>query len=225
MLSAIDPSGLASQTLDHLVVAVVDDDVDILAVMAALLKQNGCRVRTFACAEDFIDALEWSPKLDCIVVDIRLPKMDGLDLLRWLRNQGMRVPVIMMTGVGEIRVAVESMKLGASEFLEKPVEPHRLLMLVRSVVASTKSAQDEELTADQALQRVKRLTPRQREVLNLVSDGLTSKEIARELKTSHRTIEVHRATMMTKLGARSLAELIQLGLMSRGTIKTTPDLS
>jgi two-component system response regulator FixJ len=201
---------------DERIVYVVDDDRDVRVALSMLLQTAGVHARPFASADDFLAELA-DLKPGCLVVDIRMPRKDGLSLLEELNDRGIRWPTIMITGHGDIGIAVRAMKLGAREFLEKPFEHIALLdALERGFLDQSKTARKEgKRVGVQA--RIARLTPRQRQVLKGLSDGNTNKQIAAALNLSCRTVEMHRAAMARCLGVASTGELIGLITLAGGT--------
>jgi two-component system response regulator FixJ len=194
---------------------VVEDDHIVRNSLAKFLNANGFRTRGFKDAEEFIENLSWSPPINVIIIDVQLPGMSGMDLMAWLKKNRIGVPVFVMTGKGDIATAVAAMKAGATEFIEKPVSPDQILSLIQALgVDLERSATVDHGREDVAL-KFNKLTPRQRVVLEMVCDGLTSKEIALKLSTSHRTVEAHRAAIMARLGASSLAELVHIWIRER----------
>jgi two-component system, LuxR family, response regulator FixJ len=189
---------------------VVDDDAAIRDSLRMLLEAAGLAVRTYPSAPLFLDAV--GGILGCVLTDVRMPGMDGLELQRRLNERGLRLPVIVMTGQGDIPVAVRAMKAGAVDFLEKPFSDEALLGAVRRALAEGERREALEHQADEAQRRLAALTAREREVLDLLVDGLSTKAIANELGASPRTIEVHRARVFEKLHARSLPELVRLAI-------------
>jgi len=194
---------------------VVDDDVAIRDSLRILLEASGLAVQTYASATGFLAA---APALaGCVLTDIRMPEIDGLELQRRLSARGFRLPVIIMTGQGDIPLAVRAMQAGAIDFLEKPFEDDRLLGAVRRALEQSQRLQEIEAVAAEAARRLVALTAREREVFDLLVTGLATKAIANELGASPRTIEVHRARVFEKLRARSLPELVRLALAADPT--------
>ena len=174
-------------------------------------------VTLFESAQHFLDAL---PGVDfgCVVSDVRMPGIDGIELLKRLKADGRRFPVLIMTGHGDVPLAVEAMKLGAVDFLEKPFEDDRLIGMIDTALKQAETgARSEAATVDIAA-RVESLSPRERQVMEGLAAGLSNKLIAREYDISPRTIEVYRANVMTKMQASSLSELVRLA-MRAGAIK------
>jgi two-component system response regulator FixJ len=194
------------------VVHVIDDDAAVRQSLAFLLSTAGLAVRVHASAVDFLKVL---PEIQggCIVTDIRMPEMDGLELQRRLRELKAGLPVIVMTGHGDVPLAVEAMKAGAIDFIEKPFDDEILLSAIRS--ALSRHAKDSEREARLAVvrDRMKTLSEREQEVLERLVAGKPNKVIAHELGLSARTIEVYRANVMTKMQADSLSELVRMALL------------
>lgn len=197
------------------VVHLIDDDDGVRAAVAFLLTTSGFAVRVYDSAVAFLDAV---PTLQpgCIVTDIRMPGLDGLGLQRELKARGVRLPVIVMTGHADVGLAVQAMKAGAVDFLEKPFDDEALMSAIRvALERHAKDARaDEELASIR--QRLAALSPREREVLEGLVAGLPNKTIAYDLGISARTVEVHRANLMARMGAGSLADLVRMAFLARG---------
>jgi two-component system response regulator FixJ len=193
-------------------VHVVDDDAAIRDSIGFLLEAVGFVVRTYASAAAFLAA---APTLSgCVLTDVRMPAMDGLELQRRLNELGLRLPVIVITGAGDIPIAVRAMKAGAVDFLEKPVDDARLLEAVQRALQRSRLLAEAHTSAAEALARLALLTPREREVLDLLVAGLSNKAVGKQLGASPRTVEVHRARILEKLHAQSLPELVRLVMAS-----------
>jgi len=192
-------------------VYVIDDDLAMRDSLEFLLGSAGFTVRLFESALRFLDAL---PDLDfgCVLSDVRMPGMDGLELLKRLKADRRELPIIIMTGHGDIPLAVEAMKQGAVDFLEKPFEDDRVVARITEAIKQGKEhARDDALSAEIA-SRIASLSPRERQVMDGLVAGLSNKLIAREYDISPRTIEVYRANVMTKMQAGSISELVRLAL-------------
>jgi FixJ family two-component response regulator len=195
------------------VVFVVDDDAAVRDGLAMLLDTAGLTVETYDGAAAFLNA--WSGlRTGCLILDVRMPEMTGPELQAELNRRGIDLPIIFLTAHGDIPTTVKAMKLGAADFLTKPVVGSELLERVHA--ALEKSAQlNQQASTTQALrERLEGLTQRELEVMKLVADGLPNKEIARSLGISHRTVEVHRARVMQKTGVSNLVELSRLAQAS-----------
>jgi two-component system, LuxR family, response regulator FixJ len=197
------------------VVHVIDDDADVRQSLAFLLSAAGLAVRVHESALAFLENLP-EVREGCVVTDIRMPGMDGLELQRRLAQNKVRLPVIVMTGHGDVALAVEAMKAGAVDFIEKPFDDEVLLSAIRA--ALNRQARDSERDARAAAvqERIDRLSEREREVLDRLVAGKANKVIAYELGISPRTVEVYRANVMTKMQADSLSELVRMALMDGG---------
>jgi two-component system response regulator FixJ len=192
-------------------VYVIDDDLAMRDSLNFLLGSAGFEVTLFDSAMAFLDVV---PALDfgCVISDVRMPGVDGLDLLRRLQTDLKKLPVVIMTGHGDVSLAVEAMKLGAVDFLEKPFEDDRLVgMILASLRRDEDSAKIEAVTID-LVARIASLSPRERQVLDGLIAGRPNKLIARDFDISPRTIEVYRANVMTKMQAGSVSELVRLAI-------------
>lgn len=195
-------------------VHVVDDDDAVRDSLTLLLEAAGFAVRTYGSATALLGAAMGA--VGCVVTDVRMPEMDGLELQRRLAETGARLPVIVMTGHGDVPIAVEAMRAGAADFLEKPFDDEQLLASVRRAIAASERVRDETEAAADIAARLTSLTPREREVLEKLVEGLPNKTIAYDLGSSPRTVEVHRARVMEKMGARSLPELVRMTIAVSG---------
>jgi two-component system response regulator FixJ len=200
-------------------VHVIDDDEDVCWAIETLLLSAKLQVRTWPSALAFLDALPMieAASLGCVLTDVRMPGMDGMELLSRLGEQGFVRPVLVMTSHGDIALAVRAMKLGAFEFIEKPFDDEALLSAVHAALASGGTQQTGERTRPEiadAATRIAMLSPREREVLDRAMEGKSSKVIAHELGLSPRTVEVHRLRLMARLGVGSLAEAVRLSVLA-----------
>jgi RNA polymerase sigma factor (sigma-70 family) len=197
-------------------VYVIEDDADLRDSLAALLEASGYLPRGFASAEDFL-ASGFNERPACAVVDLRLPGMSGLDLQQKLHDDHPHLPVIVVTGHGDVATARAALRTGALDFLEKPVQPKELMDAVAAALESDAQALERARELEQMREPLGRLTPRELEVFQRITDGLHNREIAVELGISPRTVEVHRARLMDKLNARRIADLFRLRLTLDGT--------
>jgi len=191
------------------VVHLVDDDGAIRRSAGFMLKTSGYQVRSY---ESGVELLKGHGDLieGCILLDIRMPGMDGLEVQQALRDKGVTLPVIIMTGHGDVGLAVRAMKAGAIDFIEKPFEKATLLGAIEQGLNRLREAETGRTLAKEAAVRLQGLTPREREVLDGLAKGLPNKTIAYDLGISPRTVEIHRANLMTKLGVRSLSEALRV---------------
>jgi two-component system response regulator FixJ len=196
------------------VVHVIDDDGAMRESLAFLLDASGMLARTWESAASFLDQFD-AAEAGVIVTDVRMPGLSGLDLVRRLKAREPALPIIMITGHGDVPLAVEAMKAGVVDFLEKPFDDESLLRAIRAALADQSKAQGDEAARERIRQALADLTPREREVLEGVVEGKLNKVIASDLSISPRTVEVYRANVMSKTGARSLSELVRMVLLTR----------
>jgi RNA polymerase sigma factor (sigma-70 family) len=192
-------------------VFLIDDDASVRDSLSLLLSLKGMRTQLFAAAETFLETYrpEWR---GCVLTDLQMPTMSGLDLQRALLDRGITLPVVVLTAHGDVQTTRLAMKSGAFDFLEKPVNDEVLLDVLSNAIREDSVRHNTHDAENSVRSRLSRLTPREREVLNLLVEGLTQREIAGRLSISPRTVEVYKARMMEKLQCRSLAELIRVAL-------------
>jgi two-component system response regulator FixJ len=195
------------------VVHVIDDDEAVRQSLDFLLQSARFKTRTYETALAFLNAL---PDISsgCIVTDVKMPEMSGVELLRHLREKNLRIPVIIITGHADVPLAVEAMKSGASDFLEKPFDDEVLLTAVRSALAAAEDVSQRDGERAELQQRFATLSKREREVLEGLVAGKPNKTIAFDLGISPRTVEIYRANVMTKMRAVSLSELVRMTLIA-----------
>jgi two-component system, LuxR family, response regulator FixJ len=193
-------------------IALIEDDEAALESLCLLLEGRGLAVRSFASAEAFFASLpEFKPA--CVVSDVRLPGISGLDLQRALKAEGRDVPVVLITGHGDIAMAVTAMKEGAYDFVEKPYNADHLIAGIERALAAEQQLRSRESQRLDLLERIAELSPRQKEVMYLVAEGQSNKQIALRLGISPRTVENYRAWVMERMDAANLAELIRKVLL------------
>lgn len=196
---------------DKTVIHVIDDDLAMRDSLAFLLDVNGYKPQVYESAGGFLKEANVD-ELKCIVSDIRMPDMNGIELVRKLKNEGSMCPVILITGHGDVALAVEAMKAGAADFIEKPFDDETLLGAIRSALHSRATEPANGTARKEAEARLADLSPRERDVLQGLVAGKINKVIAHDLSISPRTVEVYRANLMAKTGARSMSELMRLAL-------------
>ena len=193
-------------------VAIIDDDADVLDALQLYLERNRLSVVTFSSATKFVEALECTRDFDCIVCDVRMRGMTGLDLQRTLTKGRSKIPLILISGHGDIEMAVSAIKAGAFDFLEKPLDERRLLTDIEKAVQSRQTEIDADSQKTRLLERFKQLSDRQRDVVRNAVQGLSNKEIAARLGISPRTVEHYREQAMQRMQADNLAELVQMAM-------------
>lgn len=192
-------------------VFIVDDDHEILRAMQFLLKSVGLKPEAFASGDEFLDRFD-PGRPGCLVLDIRMPGLGGLELQERLAAADSSVPIIFITGHGDVPMAVEAMQNGAFDFIQKPFRDQELLERIHEALNFNQRARSEQARQAGIAARLKSLTHREREVMDLVVTGKPNKVIAYELGVSQRTVEIHRARVMEKMQARSLADLVRMNL-------------
>jgi two-component system response regulator FixJ len=190
------------------IVCVIDDDRDVLDSTRMLLSLEGFDVKTYDSAEGFL-AEDHEEFEGCILTDVRMPGMSGIELLSKMQERQLPIPVVMITGHGDIPLAVQAMKMGAVDLLEKPFRAETLIAAIRQALARQRGRTADAAAAKESAKRFSTLSARENEVLEGLLEGRSNKVIARDLDISHRTVELHRASIMHKTGAKSLAELVQ----------------
>lgn len=199
---------------DEKIVHLVDDDHSVRRSVGFMLKTSGFNVKSYNSGTELLrEAKTLQP--GCILLDIRMPGMDGLEVQQALKDAGVALPVIIMTGHGDVPLSVKAMKSGAVDFIEKPFEKPVLISALEQGFATLQRTENRRERAKDASVRLQVLTPREREVLDGLAEGLPNKTIAYDLGISPRTVEIHRANLMTKLGVRSLSEALRLAFAAQ----------
>ncbi|MGZ8225281.1 MAG: response regulator transcription factor [Methylococcaceae bacterium] len=205
------------------IVFVIDDDTSVLKALARLLRSIELNVVTFPSPQEFLNQYETDIH-GCLVLDVVMPGFNGLDLQHLLAAQGVELPIIFLSGHGDIPMSVQAMKHGAIDFLTKPVHDHDLIEAIHTAIEKDRLIRQTRNELNGIRQRLSTLTPREREVLDHVVSGRLNKQIAADLGTVEKTIKVHRAHLMTKLKVRSLADLVRVAERA-GIMPISPDTS
>ncbi|MGD2081955.1 MAG: response regulator FixJ [Chromatiales bacterium] len=190
-------------------VFVVDDDQAMRNSLKWLIESVGMRVETYGSADDFLRHY-YPGRAGCLVLDVRMPGMSGLDLQDHLARESIRIPVVIITGHGDVHMAVRAMKCGAVDFIEKPFNDELLLDSIRNALAADLEQRSHQAERAEVATRLAQLTPREYEVMEKVAAGMSNKQIAVDLGVSAKTVEAHRARVMEKMEADSLAELVRM---------------
>lgn len=218
-MTMLKPSAGAAASTEQPIVFVVDDDAPTRQALARLFYSVQLRVEAFASAQEFLQS-ERPDVPSCLVLDVRLPGLSGLDFQTELTNAAIRIPIVFITGHGDIPMSVRAMKAGAVDFLLKPFRDQDLLDAVASAIQRDQARRDDEKMTSDVRMRFSSLTPREREIMALVASGLLSKQIAAQIDVSDITVKVHRSHLMKKMGARSIADLVRMATvlgMTAGT--------
>ena len=195
---------------------IVDDDAANRDLLEALMDTVGLQSRSFRDAQEFLNQLEYDPNgIGCFLLDIRMPGMSGMELQQELISRAVEFPIVFITGHGETETAVQAMKDGAFDYIEKPINNQRLLDIVNKAIAHCKETTKARISRDDVRQLLETLTPREVDVLEQIIDGQLNKQIAHNLDISLRTVEVHRARVMDKMQAGSVADLTRKVLIAR----------
>jgi RNA polymerase sigma factor (sigma-70 family) len=195
-------------TAEKPVVYVVDDDPSVGKALERLMRSAGHDVRTFTSALDFLRCRNLEAPA-CLILDVSMPDLNGLELQEYLADQGSSLPIVFISGHGTVPMSVKAMKAGAVDFLQKPFSDTDLLSAISHAIETDRRAKKKREQLKKLTERMETLTPREREVFQLVATGMLNKRIAFDLEISEKTIKVHRARVMEKLGAESLADLVR----------------
>ncbi|HZQ13961.1 MAG TPA: response regulator [Pseudolabrys sp.] len=193
-------------------IAVIDDDEAVLDALRLYFARQQLDTACFAAADEFFAAIERGQRFDCIVCDVRMPGMSGLDLVKRLKTANFASPVILITGHGDVDMAVAAIKVGAFDFIEKPFDEARLLASIHNAVDKSREPEAGGAEIKELQARFDTLSLRQRQVMQLAAAGLSNKEIGSKLKISPKTVQNHRAWVMERIGARNIAELVRIAM-------------
>jgi two-component system response regulator FixJ len=197
-------------------IAIIDDDEAVLDSLRLYFTRQNVETSCFETARDFLKTTSAGQKFDCIVSDVRMPGMSGLELVQHLKDSGITAPVILITGHGDIDMAVAAIKVGAFDFIEKPFDESRLLASIRTAMAANMKPAADAAELERLQSRFDSLSARQRQVMELAVAGLSNKEIGSRLKISPKTVENHRAWVMERIGARNIADLVRIAMTIEG---------
>jgi two-component system response regulator FixJ len=192
-------------------IALIDDDEAVLDSLSLYFHSQKIATAAFSTAQEFLTALQRGKQFDCIVSDVRMPGMSGLDLVRELKSRNVGAPIVLITGHGDVDMAVAAIKVGAADFIEKPFDESRLLASVRNAIEESRQRKTIDERKDLPA-KFESLTARQRQVMELAVAGMSNKEIGSQLDISPKTVENHRAWVMERIGARNIAELVRLAM-------------
>ena len=200
---------MPAQTNDEAIVHIIDDDESLRLAVDSLLRSVGLRTRTYGAAREFLDAKR-DDAPGCLVLDVRLPGISGLDFQEQLSSYGIHMPAVMVTGHGDIPMSVRAMKAGAVDFLPKPFRDQDMLDAVMGAIERDRKRRSTEGDAAAVRDRFATLSPRERQVMMLVTAGKMNKQVAGDLELSEITVKIHRGSAMRKMGARTLADLVRM---------------
>lgn len=200
---------------DPMHIALIDDDPAVRDSLQLYFARQRVGATCFKSAEEFLNVVSGGDLFDCVVTDVRMPGMSGLELVHHLVGRGSIRPVILITGHGDIDMAVSAVKAGAFDFIEKPFDERRLLASIRDAVEKGRQRANDAAEQSGIQARFRMLSARQRQVMELAASGLSNKEIGAQLKISPKTVENHRAWVMERIGARNIAELVRIAMQIR----------
>jgi two-component system response regulator FixJ len=215
LLYAADRKDATAMT-ERIHIALIDDDEAVLDSLRLYFAREDIETSCFPAAKDFLAAIGRGEQFDCLVSDVRMPGMSGLDLVHHLKEQNLVLPMILITGHGDVDMAVAAIKVGAFDFIEKPFDEARLLASIRNAVAHGRRRDDDASELKKWQDRFNSLSARQRQVMELAVAGLSNKEIGSQLNISPKTVENHRAWVMERIGARNIADLVRIAMKIHG---------
>jgi len=195
------------------IVHIVDDDAAMRQALCLLLESEGLHATAYASAEEFLEQISETSR-GCILLDVRMPGLSGLELQQYLNKKQIELPIIVMTGYADVSMAVQAMKAGAVDFIEKPFDNEHLLQQIHVSLQKNARTQSEQVRHRAAKEKTERLTRREHQVMEMLVQGHQNRVIAEKLGISSRTVEIHRAHVMEKLEARSLSEVVRISLMA-----------
>lgn len=201
---------------DPIRIALIDDDPAVLNSLRLYFERKKFHINCFSTSNEFLAAIDHSSQFDCVVSDVRMPGMSGLELVGHLKTRGFNRPIVLITGHGDIDMAVSAIRSGAFDFIEKPFDEARLLASIKDAVERYREQISSAAELEQLRSRFNALSPRQRQVMELIVAGLSSKEIGMRLNLSAKTVDNHRAWVMERIGARNLAELVRMAIAVQG---------
>jgi RNA polymerase sigma factor (sigma-70 family) len=203
---------------DPIRIALIDDEPAVLDSLRLYFERKEFHINCFSTSNEFLAAIDRSSQFDCVVSDVRMPGMSGLELVNHLKTRGFNRPIVLITGHGHIDMAVSAIRLGAFDFIEKPFDEARLLASIKDAVERYREQISSAAELEQLRSRFNSLSPRQRQVMELIVAGLSSKEIGMRLNLSAKTVDNHRAWVMERIGARNLAELVRMAIAVQGRL-------
>ena len=202
-------------TNKDITIHIIDDDPSMLSYLSDLVASTNYQAKTYSHANEFLDTFK-DEGIGCLILDLHLPEINGLELHQQLLSKNIHLPVIMISGSGNVSAAVKAMKAGVLDFLEKPFKNQNLLNLVHKAINKNKSDRKKNSTQNKALECINSLTQREKEVMELVVTGKSNKDIAQQLEISIKTVEVHRANVMDKMAVTSIADLVRKSMEVKG---------
>ena len=196
------------------IIAIVDDDLAVREGLCSLVRSAGLKTEVFASGQEFLTH-PWADLPSCLVLDLQLPELTGLDVQKWMAEANLEIPIVFITGHGDIPASVRAIKAGALEFLTKPVDEQQLLRAIVEAVERDRATRGRHAQTRELRQRFDSLTAREQEVMRQVTSGLLNKQVAAELEITEFTVKIHRGNVMRKMHAQSLADLVRMAAKLR----------